>query len=1343
VSAELSRGEGLPDPGRVATRQDFARELTLLRERAGLTVRDVAKSAGMPAATVGGYFGGRHLPPVKPGHQLQNILRVCGVDDPAVTEEWLEALSRSRHAPGKRPADAPVPYRGLASFQPDDADWFYGRQRLIAVATSHLRKQYLVGGVMIAVGPSGSGKSSLLRAGVIPALRAGIVGVPGSDTWPVALLTPGASPVHELGLQLAPLLTEDPETLTATLLSSPASCGELIRHAIRANETSIGAVGNKQDPGRLLVVVDQFEEVFTACSDELERLAFIRALSAAAEASSHDRPASEGSDVEPAAIVVIGLRADFYPHALQYPELLPALRDRQLLVGPMTEEELRSAIVEPARKAGFDIEDGLVELLLRDLTPPDRRDGPGEAHGTGSLPLLSHALLTTWELAHRGRLTVANYRESGGIKGAVASTAEQVFGELTSSQQELARQIFIRLVHVADDTADTRRRVPKSEFLLSNADANHVLDLFIERRLVTAETEEVEIAHEAVLSAWPRLRGWIDADRGGLRIQRHLRSAAEIWRGSDRDPNALYRGGQLATASDWADEPSHRSSLNLLEREFLDTSVEHRIAEERASRRRTRRLQHLVAALAALSLVAGFLAVFAFRQQAAATYQRDLAISRQVAIDANQLRSTDIALANQLSLAAYRIAKTTEARSSLLDSYSTPAVTRILGPPGVMQTVTFAHHGTIMAAAGENPGIRLWRLNRSGSPDLLGRPLVADTDTVFSVEFSPNGKTLASAGMDRVVRLWNVADPVKAIPWGPALTGPTNTVYSVAFSPDGQILAAGSADGTVRLWNVADPRHPVPLGAPLTWPGSGYVQAVAFSPDGRLLAAGGAGQTGKSGGTVRLWDVEDPSHPIPAGPVLAGPTDPVYCVAFSPDNSLLAAGSAGGAGDNKVYLWRVAIPQHPVPDGRPLTGPASWVNSVSFSPDGRSVAAGSSDSKVWIWSLESRQVTMTLPQPAPITTVAFLNNSDTVATSGADGVARIWRIPGPLMSGEQGPFFTTDFSNGHILAVASGNNTARLWNVANPRQPVPLGPVLTTGIAALGAGSAALSPDGKTLVVGADDGVCQIWDVSNPAAPVAMARFSGPGNGVNTKVIESVAFSPNGRLLVTSSEDHTVRLWDMASGENPVLLATLTVPNYTYSATFSPNGRLLAAGSADKLVYIWNISDPRKPVLLGRPLGGPESAVYTVAFSPDGRTLAAGSAADDIWLWNVTGFRRPALLGPPLTGPTNDIFSVAFSPDGRTLAATVGDGSIWLWNVTAPSQPSLLATLAGPVGAVYTDSFATSGDVLATAGADGMVRLWNINAQQVAAYVCATAGDRITRSEWSTYIPGLPYNPPC
>ena len=874
MAGEEFQREGIADPRRVHSRQDFARELTLLRERAGLTVRDVAKATAMPVATVGGYFSGRRLPQVKPADVLSRILVSCDVRDPGATEEWLEALSRVRRAAGRRPAGAPVPYRGLASFQPEDASWFYGREPLTEVLIGHLAGQLASGGLLVAVGPSGSGKSSLLRAGMIPALRSGALGEPGSNSWPVALFTPGSRPLRALAAQLALLTGADAGDLTSRLLSDPGLCAELLREL-----------------HRVVLVVDQFEEIFTACEDEAERRSFIAALCAAAR---HDEGTASGQlDGGPAALVVLGLRADFYPHVLRYPELVPALQDHQVVVGPMTEAELRSAIAEPAAKAGLEIEDGFVEVLLHDLAPAGYAE-LGAAHGAGSLPLLSHALLTTWERATRGKLTVADYAATGGIQGAVASTAEEVYKELTPAQQDLARQIFSRLVHVADDTADTRRRVPLDELQSGDGDAEHVLDCFIGMRLITAEESDAQITHEALLLAWPRLRGWIDADREGLRIHRLLAVAAEAWRRRRHDRHALYRGGPLTAASDWAADLAHYGDLNVLEREFLQASVGNTRAEERAARRRARRLQRLVAALTVLVLIAAFLVVYAFRQQAAATQQRDLAISGQVAMVANQLRGTDAALAMQLSLAAYQIAPTAEARTSLIEATGGPQVTRLLGPSGA-------------------------ELN--------------------AVAYRPDHALLAFGSADGTVRLWEVAGTDGPAAVGPPLLVPSpGSVTSIAFSGDGRKLIAGSTGGTVTEWDVADPARPARL---TVLRASGRVTSVAFSPDGQVVAAA-------AGNSVLVWRVAGAQYGGAPVARLAAGTGQVGPVAVSPDGQTLAAATAAG----QVLLWRLRASGVPEAAGV-LTPPGTVgaVDAVAFSPDDRTLAAAGNTGRVWLWSL--------------------------------------------------------------------------------------------------------------------------------------------------------------------------------------------------------------------------------------------------------------------------------------------------------------------------------------------------------------------------------------------------------
>ena len=1227
VEAQPDGAVGRPDPDLIATRSDLARELTRLRERAGLTVRDVARTVGIRDSTAGGYFSGRHLPRALP--LLAELVRACGVTDPAEVEGWVRALARVRRQPGPRPAGEPVPYRGLATFEPADERWFHGREALTRVLLDRVRGP--AGIPLVVTGPSGSGKSSLLRAGLVPALRRDRA-PEGGPAWDVRVVVPGERPL-------------------ARLRVLPETAG-------------------------LVLVVDQFEEVFTLCPDPAERQQVVELLVARA------------ADAR----VVLGLRADFWATAARQPALVPALQDGQLVVGPMGPDDLRRAIAEPARLASIELEDGLVELILRDAV-----------HDAGSLPLLSHALLATWQRGHRGRLTVVDYLASGGIAGAIAQTAESIYQELDPAEQEAARRMFLRLVHV-DDAADTRRRVAHEEL-----PAQDLLDRYVEQRLVTVDQDTVEVAHEALLTAWPRLRGWVDADRAGLRVHRQLTDAAQVWLRADRDPHALLRGGRLVAAGEWAADPDHRAALNAAERDFLAASEGAADRERTVELRRVRRLLGLLAVSCVLLVVAGTLAGYLVQQRRTADRQRDEAISRRVATDADRLRATDPSLSMQLALAAYRIRPTIQARSSLVDSSAVVPATRLLGATGVLQAVAVVPDGATVAAGGADGQVRLWDV--TGRPRLVGA-LTGSTGaspTVFAVAAGPAG-TLATAGSDGQVRLWDLADRARPRRLA-AMTGSTGaspTVFALAYAPDGRTLAAGGADGRVRLWDVTPPARPRLLAALAAV--RGYVQALAFSPDGRVLVAGSADQH------VHRWDVP---HRRPLGPPLAGPTGTVLGVAFSPDGRWLAAGST----DRSVRLWRSPAAARPVP-APPLTGATSWVNAVAFSPDSTELAAAGSDNAVRVWRLATRRAVAVLPHPGPVTAAAFAAGG-TLATSAADGTVRLWRLPGPVLADQSDAVFSVQFTDGgRRLAVAAGagDNTVRVFDVTDPRAPEPAGPpILGPPPGGEFTGAMAVSPDGRTTATGSKDGTVRLWRGSVPTV------LRGP-----TALIQSVAFSPDGRRVAASSNDHRVWLWD--TGGRP--LGALTgATNYVYGVAFDPTGRWLAAGSADDAVRLWDTwsTGPAPEVTLR----GPASYVFSVAFSPDGQRLAAGSGDSKVWRWDVSDATRPVAL-PPLSGPTNYVWGVQFSRSGDQLAAVSGDRTVWVWNAAGP-----LLRLTGASDSVYVADFSPNGSWLAAGAADTTVRLWNLDPDQVAAYVCATAGDPITPTEWDRYVTGTPYTPPC
>lgn len=1185
--------DSTPDPARITSPVDLGRELTLVRERAGLTIQEVAKRSDLLKSTLGGYFTGRHRPPPA---ALEKVLAACGVDEPD-RGPWRDALLRVRRARGPRPC----PYLGLESFQAEDAERFHGRTELIAAVLAGIGARPLM-----VVGASGSGKSSLLRAGVVPALPGAVV------------CTPGRSP------------------------SAPPADAPV-------------------------VVVDQFEELFAPDVDAADRAAFLAAL---------DRPG-----------VVIGLRADFYAHALAHPSLAAALQDRQVVVGPMGAGELREAIVAPAAGAGVGIEDGLVELLIDDI----------EARGSaGALPLLSHALLATWRRGDGTAMTVADYRATGGVAGAVAASAEAAVAE--RDDEQAVRQLFLRLVHVTPDAPDVRRRLRRDELPDTVDDA--VLDRFVRARLLTVDTGTVEIAHEALLHAWPRLRSWLDADRVGLATQRAVGEAARAWRGAGEDPDLLLRGAPLAAATDRMQRPGS-TDLNELERRFLRAgqAQDRRLGDER--RRRTQRLRRLVAALAVVALLAGGLAAFGVVQGRQIAQARDVAVSRQVAVRADSLRQEDPALAAQLAVAAFRVAPTAEARSALLNSTAAPLPTRLVGD-GAFSGAVASLPGRLLASGSGGAVL----LSADGVPH---GPAFPSQPSFTMLALSPDGRTLAAGGPDGVVR-HDITDP--AAP-GAAEPVVADAVSGIAFADDGVLLVATGAE--VRRIDIA-------TGVATTLPGT-TGGGTAIAARGPMVA------TGDTDGAVTLW--ADPAAP-PV--VLPGPTGRVHAVAFAPDGDTLLAGSA----DRSVYRWDLTDPAAPVM-GEPLTGPTNWVNSVGFSPDAATIATGSSDGNARLHDAATGRVVATLPHPAPVTSTVFLDD-DRLATGAADGVGHIWPVQGPVLTGFDDALFALDYdASGEVLAIGPGSKdgTARLWTTTGT--PRPLGPPLVDSADQPGvSGSAALTPDGATLAVGRQDGSVRLWDVRDPAA----ARMLGeplPGGG---ELVEQLTISADGTRLAVSADDELVRLFDISDPRAPVAQAVLTgAQNYVFASAFSPDGRLLAASSADTRTYLWDVSSAT-PRLLAM-LSGPASFAYSPAFSPDGATLAVGSADRTVRLWDITSPESPAPLGEPLTGPANYVYSVAFSPDGRSLAAASTDGTVRTWSMADRRAPEPTAVLTGPTEAVFSVAWSPDGQQLVAGSADRTVRRWTTDPAEARAAVCAGVGAPLTAEEWARFVPDLPFTAPC
>ncbi|MFI2507713.1 WD40 repeat domain-containing protein [Streptomyces sp. NPDC018972] len=1300
---------GRPGPGRTEGELDpeagpvprFAAGLRALRESAGRpTYRAMAQRAGYGVTTLSQAAAGKQLPTRS---VTLAYVKACGGDVIEWERRWREASAEVAAEAATDETSRP-PYRGLTRFEPGDADLFFGRDRLVERLTELNRKHRFTA----VFGPSGSGKSSLLRAGLIPRLRTlGDGGGGGSrDAAPAAvrILTPGADPLRTHADRLVPVPGTDADTW---------------------------------------LIVDQFEELYTLGADPADRDTFIDRLVAATDVGSRLR-------------VVIAVRADFLGRCAEHPRLTAALQDATLLAGPMSRAELREAIVRPAAADGLIVERSLTDRLL------DEVEG-----APGGLPLMSHALLETWRHRSGRALTEAAYEAAGGLHGAVVRTAEQVYGELTEPQAELARRILLRLVapgwgspllergrELGGGTPDTRRPAEHAELDFgSPADTRVVLERLVRARLITFDDGTVDLAHEALITAWPRLRAWIDAERDRLRVHRSLSEAARTWQTLGRENAALYAGSRLHAARDAfpqdaarphgtapADrEDHHGDELTPLERQFLTASIRRR---HRAARlRRT-----VVAVLAALVLLATGTAVAALQARATAQAERDEAVFGRLTAEADRVRETDAGLAARLDVAAHRMRSTPDLRTRLATDAGRVLPTRLPGHDGVGTSVAYAPDGRTLASGGHDSTVRLWDTAADGPGGLgrpLGEPLRLSTGPVGAVAFAPaDGGLLVATGEGGAIRLWDVRDRKRPRAVGrPLVSHDEENVVSVAFAPDGRTLATAGDDGTVRLWDLSDPARPTPLGEPAEADESrtGSVRAVAFAPDGGTLATAGFD------GTVRMWRFggDDGTGLAPLGEPLRAHTAPVWTLAFSPDGRTLA--TAGF--DETVRLWDASDPARPKSLGEPLTGHTAPVMSVVFSPDGETLATAGEDDSPLLWNVANPAYPQQLGEPLTghteaVWEVTFSRDGRTLASTGADGGVLLWHRPPTVLTDFTNPLTAVAYSpDGRLLAAASTDDALiRLWDVRRPDRPRRIPRTLTGHEDEVLA--VAFAPDGRTVAGGSRDGTVRLWDVSEPGRPAPLGEPLDAHDGGAL----AVAFAPDGRTLATGGEDDTARLWDVRrpDGVRPLGEPLRGHADAVTSVAFAPDGRTLATGGEDDTARLWHVGDGTRVRPAGVALTGHDEKVNAVAFSPDGRTLATGSDDRTVRLWDVEQADRVRPLGEELAGHRGSVRSVAFSPDGKTLATGGGDQTVRLWDVAAPARAETVGQgLTGHLDTVTSVAFSPGGDALASAGYDLTARVWTLDADRAADHVCDRTGGVLTRAEWEEHLPRLGYREVC
>ncbi len=1152
------------------------------------------------------------------------------------------------------------PYKGLQAFQETDNGHFFGRETLTAQLLQRMGESGTFSRFLAVVGPSGSGKSSVVKAGLIPALRQGRLN--GSENWYIADIRPGSKPFEELEILLLRIAINPPESLLHQLSENERGLLRAVRRALPPD-------------GQLMLIIDQFEELFTLVNDVEERNQFLDSLYTAV------------TDPQSPLHLIITLRADYYDQPLLHPRFSQLLSARTQVVIPLTPAEIERAIINPARQVGITLEPGLAAAIIADVS------------GRPSiLPLLQYALTEMFE-QHDGRIiTLQDYHKIGGVLGALARRADEVYSGLDPSGKEAARQVFMRLVSLDGEAENTRRRVMREELMgISEGKTaiQNVLEVLGQARLISfdyhPETRRptVEIAHEAILNEWSQLRTWLDVGLTDIRMQRILSNATLDWNQSGQDPSFLLRGSRLDQFAAWADE----SKISLVpdEREFLNASIEHRRHQQDAELKRQanevrleKRSRTVLRVLAAVFLVATLISValagIAFNQSSAAsanaataTVAQGQAIIQYATAErrADESRSLALAIGAEqaislgqpdeaitLALAANDLENPPpEAQRALVDSADFSWIRkRFSGHSGNVWSVAYSPDGRTALSGGADLKVIHWDVKTG---EIL-HTFEGHTADVYAVAFSPDSKLALSGAADKTLILWDLTSGTLIR----RFTGHTLDIVTVRFSPDGKTALSASADDTLILWDISSGE------AIRRFEGhTGDVWGVAFTPDGRQAVSGGVDKL------VIVWDVE-------TGKIirtLEGHSDVISSVAITPDGKKVLSGSW----DSTLILWEIETGSLI----RTLTGHTSLVWSVALSSDGRTAISGADDTMVILWDIETGTILRRMEgHQQGVFNIAFSPDGLSALSVSDETTPILWdTTSGNIIYRFTGHTFDVrlvTFSPDGLYALSGSDDMSLvLWDASN-------GSKIQTFEGHTGhVHSGAFSPDGKTILSGASDKLVILWDMLTGKQ---IRVFEG-----HTGAVEAVSISPDGNLALSASDDQTMILWDISTGKKVRVFEGHTAP--ITSVTFSIDGKTALSGSGDKTILLWDVVTGN----ILRRFQGHTADVTSVAFSPDGMFILSGSRDTTMLLWDVaTGNIRRRFQGH-----TADVTSVAFSPDGMFILSGSRDTTMLLWDV---ATGNILRRFQGHSSQVFSIAFNPDGQTALSGSDDSTMILWRI-----------------------------------